>query len=262
MPALPLTPGLTWHCTDGLTWLREHPAHGSIFTAVPDADEVGLSQTEWDAWYRDVVEAMLGSIAPGACGIWLQTDRRSDGQQWSKALPVLQAASQRRWPVLWHKVVMRGRMGYPDYARPTYSHLIAVGTPSTRPGKPSPDVLPQSGGLYKNGSGLAAARFAAHYALQRHPVLVDPFCGRGAHVGIGLVVHAGNAWPWEQRAEREDAKPRQDATLIGIDIDPMQIARAMGQWGGRCDDAAVLEASRQMHEQQAQRKQASRTRRG
>ena len=152
----------------------------------------------WREWFlhaaRLCFEASRGPV------VFYVTDRKSGGLTWSKPAIIFEAAAAT--PMAWHKIALRRDVGATDLHRPGFSHLIAFGASS---GKATPDTINRGKVLYKNGTGLMAARVACEWAMAHSKQIVDPFCGQGT---IPAVVEAlgGDA--------------------IGVDIDEKQCAKA------------------------------------
>lgn len=193
-----------WVCTDALPWLAAHPRLGSIVTSLPDADEIGAALPEWARWFRQAVALCVGATQDVAPAIFYQTDRKADGQLYSKAALVFAGATAAGAHVLWHKIVLRREPGAVDLHRPGYTHLIAVSR-GGKPGTASPDVLSRGRMLYPNAMGLAAALFAVRFAGRAARVVCDPFCGRGTVPAVADAL---------------------GLRAIGVDIDPAQISAA------------------------------------
>jgi hypothetical protein len=193
-----------WVCADALPWLAAHPRLGAIVTSLPDADELGAPLGEWARWFGQAVALCVAAALDAAPAIFYQTDRKADGQLYSKAALVLAGAAAAGARVLWHKIVLRRAPGAVDLHRPGYTHLIAVSR-AGKPGAASPDVLARGRMLYPNAMGLAAAVFAVRFAGRAAPVVCDPFCGRGTVPAVAEALGLG---------------------AIGVDIDPTQLSAA------------------------------------
>lgn len=165
-------------CADALQWLQDKRDVGAIVTSLPDAEEIGLDVTAWEAWFTRAVGLSVAAASASAPAIFYQTDRKAAGSLYSKAALVIAAAQGAGARVLWHKIVLRRDVGMIDIHRPGYTHLIAVSLQG-KPGKPTPDVIGRGRMIYPNAMGLNAAAFAVRFARQSSGTIVDPFCGRG-----------------------------------------------------------------------------------
>ena len=198
-------------CADALEWMFDHLDRAPIVTSPPDAAELGWSIEEWEPWFRGALHVCMYA-AGDFPSVFYVTDRRSGGRLHSKAGMVLDAAQAAGLRVLWHKVALRRGVGATDLYRPTFSHLIAVGSDRCKPGATTPDVIDRGLVMYANGMGVNAARLAAQYLLgQGYTEVVNPFCGRGtilaAANGVGLAA-------------------------VGIDNDPDQCKASAEAWFG------------------------------
>jgi hypothetical protein len=183
-------------CADALTWLPGYS--GAIVTSPPDAEEIGATITEWEKWFFAAVTACAKS-ANGAPCVFYVTDRKHAGQTHSKAGAVLAAMGT---PPTWHKIALRRPVGSVDIHRPGFSHLIAF---NGRPGRATPDVFERGPCLYRNATGLNAARVACAWVGGQASEVCDPFCG------IGTIPAVANALGLD---------------AIGVDIDPAQCRAA------------------------------------
>lgn len=196
---------------DALEWclgLADKGTNGPVITSPPDAHEIGVSPPEWEDWFRGAVDACL-VLAGDHPAIFYVTDRRYQGATVSKAQMVLEESGKYAkvgQKVLWHKIAQRRGSGSTDIHRPTFSHLIAVGGPSTRPGPATPDVFVRGAVTYPNGMGANAARLAVeHLARQGYQHVFNPFCGSGTVLAVANAL---------------------DMAASGCDIDPLMVARA------------------------------------
>jgi hypothetical protein len=160
-------------CADAIEWLAGVGSGvGAIVTSPPDAEEIGLEPSEWRDWFIAALRLCVNA-SDGPC-VFYVTDRRFDSGIVSKSHMVLEAASDAG--LAWHKIALRRDPGKIDLYRPGFSHLIAFGG---KAGKATPDVFDRGSMLYKNGTGLKAARIACEWAGQYSKTIIDPFCGRG-----------------------------------------------------------------------------------
>lgn len=187
---------------DAFAWLAIHGHGGPVVSVLPDAAEVGMTIWEWESFYERAAKACLrASTGPT---IFLATDRKHEGRWISKPELFLDAAGG-RFPLLWHKIVLRRPVDGLDPHRPTYSHLMAFGP--GRPGRLRPDVIDAGTYLWRNGIGVGAARFVADYLDEtgNSTTILNPFCGMGTLLAAA-----------EERG----------LTAFGCDTDPDRVARA------------------------------------
>jgi hypothetical protein len=153
---------------------------GAVITSPPDAYEIDMDVKPWRLWFHKAVarSIVLAGLQPA---VFYVTDRKYNGELVSKAGIIISAATELDRQVMWHKSCLRTDVGRADLFRPTYSHMIAVGTrPWVTPGKATPDVIGRGPVLYANGMGVDAARRAVAYvAGQGARKVYNPFCGRG-----------------------------------------------------------------------------------
>lgn len=139
-------------CADAIEWLANNKC-GAIVTSPPDAEEIGLTLPAWREWFAAAVR--LCFKASSGPVVFYVTDRKSAGVLWSKPAIIFEAAGDAN--LAWHKVALRRDVGMVDLHRPGFSHLMAFGA---RPGTATPDTFKRGNVLYKNGTGLLAARVA------------------------------------------------------------------------------------------------------
>jgi hypothetical protein len=173
---------------DVMEWLGTRPPpqplRRAVATSMPDASEVGMTQSAWEAWFCQVAALCMQQASPGCPTVFLQTDRKVAGTWQSKAALLHGVAADLHVPLVWHKIVLRRDAGKVDLHRPGYSHMLAYGT--CRPGQATPDVVPPSGRLGRNAWPLAAA----HTALQLchragATTLLNPCSGWGTLLWLG-----------------------------------------------------------------------------
>lgn len=149
----------------------------------------------WRDWFMDALATCLIVTGGEYPAVFYVTDRRHIGAIVSKADMVFAAAGVAGYECLWHKIALRRDPGKIDLHRPTYSHLIAVGPPGTRPGRATPDVFDRGPVSYPNGMGRHAAEVAVSFVAKhaKGSPVVNPYCGRGtilraaSDAGLGSV---------------------------------------------------------------------------
>lgn len=158
---------------DAFDWLPANAGTGAVVAVLPDAAEVNMAVDAWTEWFR-VAAAACFAASTGPT-VFLQTDRKVGGRWIDKAALIADVANV---PLLWHRIVLRRGVGATDIHRPTYSHLVAYGP--GRPGRPAPDVIDGGKRLWRDGIGVAAARFIADYLHAAGvPHVLNPFAGHG-----------------------------------------------------------------------------------
>lgn len=190
---------------DAIGWLETHSDVGAIVTGLPDSDELQWPMEQWRAWFSRALQLCMRAASPHACAIFCQTDRKHDGHLVSKCHLMLDAAEAVHLRLLWHKIVLRRKVGGRDLYRPTYMHLMAFSN-SMSAGAATTDVMQGGKMIYANAMGLNAATFAVRFAASKGiGMIVDPFCGRGT------VPAVANALGLD---------------AVGVDIDAQQCAAA------------------------------------
>lgn len=184
-------PELAVVTADAIPWLEEHEGKlAAIVTSLPDAAELAALKNgaqdmgEWAWWFGDAAELCLRALAPGGTAVFYQTDRRSDGVQHSKFALLHDAAREAEVPLRWHKIVLRHAPDVVDLRRPGYAHLVCFGK---NYGGVTPDVIPHSSSLYRDGMPLHATRLAIE-ATRPGAVVHDPFCGRGTVLAMAAAL--------------------------------------------------------------------------
>lgn len=160
-------------CADAIEWLKSNKCE-AIFTSPPDAEEIGETLEGWAVWFRRAA-ALCFSASSGPV-VFYVTDRKSGGRLHSKSALIFTEAAIAGAVPAWHKICLRRDVGQTDLHRPTFTHLIAF---NGSPGKASPDVIQRGKTVYKNGTGLVAARFGVEWVKGQAKSVTDPFCGQG-----------------------------------------------------------------------------------
>lgn len=166
--------------TGMMTWLDDLPGGDPVVVSLPDASEVGLADSMdlYAQWLTYAARACLDSagLAPT---VFVQTDRRGQGVQLSKAALLIDTAAGAGVPLRWHKLALRRDPGATDLKRPTYSHVLAFG--GHRPGRTFPDVWAPSARLWQNGMQVQVARDIVAWLddVWPHGPIVNPCCGHG-----------------------------------------------------------------------------------
>tara|TARA_R110002020_G_scaffold9774_1_gene38215 strand:+ start:3544 stop:4167 length:624 start_codon:yes stop_codon:yes gene_type:complete len=160
-------------CADALKWLKTNQCE-AIFTSPPDAEEIKQPLEAWEIWFKNAVSLCFRS-ATGPV-VFYATDRKGNGRIYSKTALIFLAAIKCNAIPVWHKICLRKRVGNIDLHRPTFTHLLAF---NGLPGKACPDVIERGKTIYKNGTGLVAARFGVEWIQKQADTITDPFCGQG-----------------------------------------------------------------------------------
>jgi hypothetical protein len=138
--------------------------------------------------------------------VFVQTDRRKGGRQFSKSNLLQNIATDNGWFLVWHKIELSQEIGKANLYRPTFRHMVCFGRGKVTAGQATPDVIPVSRKLYPMAFGFEAARVTVEFCMRYSKRTLDPFCGHGT------VLHVAESL---------------GADSVGVDIDPAccEIAR-------------------------------------
>jgi hypothetical protein len=186
-------------CADAIEWLKSNTCD-AVFTSPPDAEEIEKTLEDWEIWFRNAIS--LCFKASSGPVVFYVTDRKSGGRIYSKAGTIFSEAATYGAIPAWHKICLCRDVGQTDIHRPTFTHLLAF---NGSPGKASPDVIQRGKTVYKNGTGLVAARVGVEWIKKQAESITDPFCGQGT---IPAVAEAFGV------------------SATGIDIDELQCKKA------------------------------------
>lgn len=114
-------------CQDALVWLEKQPKHslGNIVTGIPDLDEVPLNLSQYIVFFKKAVRLCFTRTERDGYCIFMNTDRKHQGQWIDKSYLISQVASE--LPDLklkWHKIVLLRGVGKAHLQRPTYQHFL------------------------------------------------------------------------------------------------------------------------------------------
>jgi hypothetical protein len=187
-------------CADSFEWLRANRDQGSIITSLPDASEIGIEDlNEYDKWVRRAATEIFLSASADCPVIFIQTDRRKGGRQFSKAHLLQNVATEQGWFLLWHKIELSAEVGKSNLYRPTFRNMLCFGRGKMSAGQATADVIPPSKRLYEMAFGFAAARVAVEFCKKFSNRVLDPFCGHGT------ILHVAEELGMDS---------------VGVDIDP------------------------------------------
>jgi hypothetical protein len=177
-------------CQDSLQWLKNQKSESvaNFITGLPDLDELSetTSMEQYIDFFQKVVMEMFRVVRSDGYCIFIQTDRKYEGQLIDKSFLITEVATTCGSKLVWHKIVCRRDVGKADLFRPTYSHFLCY-TQSGKPGKAFPDVFAVGETLYDNGTPINVADAAAEFVSAQRKnqtqisefAVVDPFVGRG-----------------------------------------------------------------------------------
>lgn len=212
-------------CTESLQWLQKQADNSihNFVTGIPDLNELHLLSNDeitidkYVSFFNVVAELILQKVRDDGYCIFIQTDRKINGQLIDKSYFLTNIAYKLGFKLVWHKIVCQREVGKKDLFRPTYSHFLCY-TQKGTPGVAFEDVLPVGGKLYENGTPINAANAAATFLskqiikqkknLQRENDtnkvmfdVVDPFVGQGT-IGVSMI--------------------SENLSFLGIDVDAKQ----------------------------------------
>ena len=174
-------------CDDSLHWLKlqKNESIGNFVTGICDMDEINMSMPNYLKFIDKIVRLIFDKLAPDGYAIFIQTDRKYNRSWVDKSHIISKIADEYNLKMIWHKIVLHRSVDSTDTYRPTYAHMLCYSKNGTT-GSATPDVLPISKKLYKNGTpllaGLRAIEFISLYS--KHNLIVDPFVGRGVITAI------------------------------------------------------------------------------
>jgi hypothetical protein len=190
-------------CDDALNWLKQQSSIPNVVTGICDMDEMEIKDmNEYITFFMNVVDLICSKLEDGCYAIFVQTDRKYQRSWIDKSYLITSIAQKYKLKTIWHKIVLHRGVDKTDLHRPTYAHMLCYSRNGTT-GAATPDVIPVSSKLYKNGTPPEAANraldFVSRYSKNR--TVVDPFVGQGT---ITALAH------------------KKGLDVIGIDIDPAQ----------------------------------------
>jgi hypothetical protein len=198
-------------CQDSKCWLQSKPDQSinNIITGLPDMNELGddYNKDKYIQFFDEISSLIFNKIKPQGYAIFIQTDRKNNGELIDKSYHLTKSAYKCGMKLLWHKIVCNRDAGKIDIFRPSYSHFLCY-TKSGSVGKAFQDVYPKGTKIYNNATpqnvSESAADFVSNKLKQKVVVgydVVDPFVGRGT-IGIDCV--------------------KKGLSFLGIDIDKSQ----------------------------------------
>lgn len=187
-------------CQDSVKWLEDQPNNSvrNFITGIPDLNELGdtFDQKKYIEFFNRVSLLIFKKIKRNGYAIFLQTDRKINGQLIDKSYLLTHMAYSCGFKLVWHKIVCQRDVGKKDLFRPTYSHFLCY-TITGSPGAVFEDILPVGGKLYENATPYNAALSATEFLakqivkqkLEQHDLgfdVVDPFVGQGT-IGVAAI---------------------------------------------------------------------------
>ena len=194
---------------DSLKWLETQRDRSipNVVTGICDLDEVDLTMDQYLEFFKSATSLIFQKLDPRGYAVFIQTDRKFQREWIDKSFLLNNTAKIHGLKLVWHKIVLHREVDRTDLYRPGFAHMLCYTVNGTS-GAASPDVIPVSRRLYKNGTPIEAATRAIAF-IDRYTgsskVILDPFVGRGTIPAI-----ANNF----------------GMDAIGIDIDPAQAEKA------------------------------------
>ncbi len=196
---------------DSRKWLAQigDESIPNILTGICDQNEIDLSMEQYLNFFEKIADLCFKKLSKNGYAIFIQTDRKYNKNWIDKSFLLTNSAVNNGLKLIWHKIVLLRGVDRTDLHRPTYAHMMCYGHQHMTTGAATPDVLPVSKRLYKNGTPIEAAvracKFINRYTKDEK-LIVDPF------VGQGTVAAIANSLGMD---------------AIGIDIDKQQCQKAM-----------------------------------
>jgi hypothetical protein len=197
--------------SDALYWLRNQTVIANVVTGICDMDDMDsgkkMSHEEYLKFFQTAARLIMEKVDPEGYVIFIQTSRKYQRSLIDKSFLLSKIAEQVGLKMIWHKIVLQREVDARDLYRPTYSHMLCYSKRGTT-GAATPDVIPVSKKLYKNGTPIEAAVRAIRF-IKAHtgsePIIVDPFVGRGTVLAVANAL---------------------GMSAIGIDMDERQVEYA------------------------------------
>jgi len=164
---------------DTVKWLEEVSDLNCVVTSMPDSEETNMNTKEWIDWFINVATNLMKKSE--TYSIFYQTDRKIKGTLMSKTSLLFDAAKKAGVRLLWHKIVLKVKVGKINLYRPGYTHLLCFSKEKDS-GKATPDVIECGKMFYKNSIGDNVLKFIFSYLKKDKDIktIVDPFCGQGS----------------------------------------------------------------------------------
>lgn len=180
-------------CDDAIRWLKRQNSQSlaNIVCSIPDASEVGMAMSAYIKWFPSIVRLLCQKLSAKGYVILVQTDRKHDGETFSKSSSAITAAHRAGLKLMWHKTALLSQPGHVTNMgfTPGYCHVLCF-CRKPKPGRASPDVLPEQKRTWKNGMPLAAAALAVAFIASQNKskrqncCIYVPFCGIGTVLAV------------------------------------------------------------------------------
>lgn len=155
-----------------------------IVTGIPDADEISLEEKNYIVWLEKVVRLLFEKTKEDGYVIFMQTDRKVNKRWMDKSYHIQKVAYEKKWNLMWHKIMLYREPERSHLQRPTYGHILCFSKVGM-PGKCFPDVIYGKERLYKNGTPIRPLFYVMNFLNEQNVTSIfDPFAG---HFTIGRV---------------------------------------------------------------------------
>lgn len=174
---------------DANDWMKEMFNQGlkckAIITSLPDADEIGLTQAQWETWVHIVCLNMIEIMDDKGIVIFYQTDRKIQGRQIDKKSLITGYFRAAKFNTIFSKIVLKQEPETTNFFRPTFTNMFGF-SKRTKAGKATPDVFRAGKMIYRNSMGFNACEAAIKLIKSKlgDVIIYDPFCGRGSVLKI------------------------------------------------------------------------------
>lgn len=170
--------------TDAIEFLKSHDNKSlpTIITGIPDMDEVEMDENKYTLWLENVCQLIYNKIRNNEYCIFIQTDRKVNGQWIDKSYHLQSIGAKCNMKLLWHKIVLYRPVNSIHLQRPTYGHILCFchQSSSNGPGKQFPDVIEGGKKLYKNGTSIEPLHYIMKFCNEKKiKCIIDPFAGYG-----------------------------------------------------------------------------------
>lgn len=200
-----MPPSATVICADSNKWLDKQKSIPNVITGICDMDEINMTSVEkYKKFFTTISKKIMKKLQPGCYAIFIQTDRKVNKSWLDKSYLLSKVAEECKLKTIWHKIVLHRDVNKTDLFRPTYAHMMCFSKDGTT-GAATPDVLPVSKRLYKNGTPVLAAQTSIDFVKRysKNNTIIDPFAGMGTVPKLAV---------------------EKGLNVVAIDIDPKQCA--------------------------------------
>jgi tRNA1(Val) A37 N6-methylase TrmN6 len=154
-----------------------------ILTGLPDMEEIrnlSESKNRYLGWIKQVLVLLFSRIEDDGYVIFLQTDRKKDGEWIQKSNYISSIAQELGFKCMWDKIMLYREEGKIHLQRPSYGHILCFSKRGT-PGTAFADVIDGFKRLYKNGTPIKPLVYICKYFLKPKGInhILDPFAGMG-----------------------------------------------------------------------------------